>query len=265
MSLNKDELNIGYIREHIDSDTDVDVRNTVTSTNTLLKEYAISNKERKSRVMIASRQTSGRGSKGRTFFSPEKSGIYVSILLYPSLSPEKSLRLTTAAALGASIAIKKVTGIDTDIKWVNDIYKNGRKLCGILCEASLNNSGELDYAIVGTGFNIMSPAGGFPDEIKNTAGAIYSSGDNPPELIREKIACEFVNTYFSLYKLIESDSIYEGYKSRLFIIGKKITVFKNSTAKSAIVLDLKKDFSLSVRYDDGIVENLSYGEISIKL
>ncbi len=263
-------LNIDYIKEHIDnaSDIDIEVKECVTSTNTWLKEYAQDkhkNADKKAKLLIAEKQTSGKGTKGRSFYSPGLSGIYFSLLLYPEMSPEHSLRLTSSAAVAVCNSVKTVCGIETGIKWVNDVCKDGRKICGILCESAIGSNGVLEHTVVGVGINIQEPIGGFPADIASKASALYRGGVSLPDLIRESIVSEFVNEYLALYNTIDSDTIYESYKERLFITGKRVHVIKGDIIKDALVVGLNKDFSLKVTYDGVNTEDLSHGEVSLAL
>lgn len=117
-------------------------------------------------VVIAKHQTAGKGRRGRSFYSPEDTGLYMSILFKPEVKMEQMVRITTMAAAAVSCAIEKVSGKKTEIKWVNDIYADGKKVVGILTEAGP------DYAILGIGVNLWEPKGGFPEEIRNIAGAL---------------------------------------------------------------------------------------------
>ena len=105
---------------------------------------------------------------GRKFFSPQNSGVYISVLLRPdAMAPERALKITTMAAVAASRAIEEVTGKEAKIKWVNDIFVDGLKVVGILTEASMSmESGRLDFAVLGIGFNVYLPEGGFPEELR---------------------------------------------------------------------------------------------------
>ena len=113
----------------------IDVQDSVTSTNTLLKQIA-EHGGAEGMVLIAHQQTQGKGRLGRAFFSPKGTGLYLSVLLRPRFSAEEALSITTAAAVAAAQAIDAVTGEHAQIKWVNDVYLRGRKVCGILTEAA---------------------------------------------------------------------------------------------------------------------------------
>ncbi len=148
-----DVLSAGNIRRQLEPQASIaaiDVRESVTSTNTVLKELA-EHGGREGMVVIAQRQTMGKGRLGRSFYSPQGGGLYMSVLLRPRFSAEEALSITTAAAVAVARAIDDVTGERAMIKWVNDVYFHGRKVCGILTEASVDfeNSG-LHYAVLGS-------------------------------------------------------------------------------------------------------------------
>ena len=148
---------------------DIIEKDSVTSTNTELIEMA-KNGAKEGTVLIASEQTAGKGRTGKSFYSPEGSGVYLSILLRPDFKPEDALFLTTIAAVATAKAIESVSDKEAKIKWVNDVYLDNKKVCGILTESALSSDMEkLDYAVVGIGINLCPPEGGFPDDIKNIA------------------------------------------------------------------------------------------------
>ena len=129
----------------------IDVQDSVTSTNTLLKQIA-EHGGAEGMVLIAHQQTQGKGRLGRAFFSPKGTGLYLSVLLRPRFSAEEALSITTAAAVAVAQAIDAVTGEYPQIKWVNDVYLRGRKVCGILTEAAVDfESSGLHYAILEIG------------------------------------------------------------------------------------------------------------------
>ena len=172
---------------------DIEVKKTVTSTNALLKEKAALGAP-EGTVLIALSQTAGRGRFTRSFFSPEDSGIYMSILIRPRISAENAALITTAAAVAVAEAAENLSGRKAGIKWVNDVLIDGKKICGILTEASLNiESGALDYAVLGIGLNAYEPKCGFPQEIKNIAGAIFRKKKDG---LRSKLAAAVLENFF---------------------------------------------------------------------
>lgn len=234
---------------------------SASSTNDLAKAGAEAGAEEGS-VFIADSQTSGRGRTGKSFYSPDGTGIYMTIVLRPKMAATEALKITTCAAVAVADAIFEVTGKRLGIKWVNDLFCDNKKVCGILTEASFNmETGGLNYALLGIGIDVFAPKDGF-GELSDIAGALYPYSDNTAEL-RCRIAGAVCNKFFEYYNDMEAGELFEKYRSRLFILGKKITVIKGAEKHAATVLGLEKDYKLIVRYQNGEVESLSSGEISI--
>lgn len=142
----------------------------ITSTQDKLKELYREGAACFGDAVLAKKQTKGRGRFGRHFFSPDKTGIYLSVLL----PYDDTQFLTIGAGLAALKSIKTTTGIQPDIKWINDLYLNGKKVAGILAEAITNEEGVLSAVILGIGINIAYPTEDFPQEIKETAGVLFA-------------------------------------------------------------------------------------------
>ena len=130
----------------------------------------------------------------------------MSILLRPEYASDIIPLLTTASAVAVSKAIKSVTNINTSIKWINDLYINFKKVCGILCEASFTSDNKLDFVIVGIGININEPNGGFPEELSNIATSLFATRTPSDELLC-KLCAEIINNIFNFSNNI-SDRAY---------------------------------------------------------
>lgn len=126
-------------------------------------------------TVTAREQTGGKGTNGRSFFSPGKTGVYMSVILR-NVKKEQLLDVTPMAAVAVSRVLDKIFGVSTRIKWVNDVYLDGKKVCGILTKAQ-SKDGETDFIIVGIGINLFAPESGFPEEIQNTAGFVSDTYD----------------------------------------------------------------------------------------
>lgn len=236
---------------------------TVSSTNAWLREQAAQGAPEGSAV-IAGGQTAGRGRFGRSFFSPEETGVYLSVLLRPSCSPLPQVtRLTALAAVALCQAIEAVSGRSPEIKWVNDIFLDGKKVCGILSEASFSmETGTVDYAVLGVGMNVYPPAQGFPPELEQTAGWIL---DTPLPDGKNRLAGEFLNRFWTLWtEASPADAIRE-YRRRNLVIGKSLTVTLGNETRAAYALDIDEECRLVVRFEDGSIQALSYGEVQIRL
>lgn len=228
--------------------------NTLDSTNTYLKALAQSG-EKEGVVIIADKQTSGRGRRGKSFYSPEGTGLYMSILLRPDSTKVNPTLITTATAVALSVAIEEVYETKVSVKWVNDIYLGDKKLAGILTESSFSCNPDLNYVVVGIGVNLTTEY--FPDEIKDIAVSLGE--DRKDELVKSILA------HFSLlYSDLSSPDIYRQYLERSFIIGKEIEILgENKVLGKAIGID--ESFRLEVELVNKERIFLSSGEVSIKV
>lgn len=252
------------ILEFLDSDLKekikIQVLEKATSTNTLVKELA--SKKNEGFVIIAGEQTAGRGRMGRSFFSPGDSGVYMSLLLKPGIKPEDAVQITTAAAVSVCKALACLGVTDAKIKWVNDIYRDNKKVCGILTESSFNSqNGMLDYAVLGVGINIYESEDGFPDEIKNIAGAVFS---NKQAGLRSKFIAEFLNVFFGYYNELFSKKHMKEYKEKSFVLGEKINIIQGENIRKGKAIDIDENCNLIAELPDGTTEKLYSGEISIR-
>ena len=244
-------------------DLDLTVLPTAPSTNALVREKANQGRP-EGCVIVACEQTDGRGRYGRQFFSPIDSGVYLSLLLRPTAySPQQATCLTAAAAAAMCQAIEAVTGQQPGIKWVNDIFLHGKKVCGILTEAAVGlETGTLNYMVLGAGVNLYPPAEGFPEEIRSIAGSVLER--SCPEA-KNRLVGEFLNRFWDFYTHPECRTYLEDYRSRSLAIGQNVTVLSAGRAVSAYAYGIDDDFRLLVRYENGDTEALSYGEIRIQL
>ena len=250
------------VEKYLKTDCKVIVLDDIDSTNNYLKKLA-EDGEKENTIVIAKHQSGGKGRMGRSFFSP-KSGLYMSILLRPNFSAEKSLFITTATAVAVSDAIDGLSDKNSSIKWVNDVFIDSKKVCGILTEASIDfETGGLSYAVVGLGVNLYHPADGFPEDIKNIAGTVFDSEISGDE--KAKFAAEIINGFFNIYNNFENSDFMKRYKSKSFILGKKINVIKGDKKTPATAIDIDDEARLLVEYETGERESLFSGEVSIKL
>lgn len=241
-------------------DITVETYDSLPSTNTLAKERARAGAPH-GLVIAAAHQTAGRGRMGREFYSPADSGIYFSVLLRPTFSPQDCLLITTAAAVACARVLDCYTEHPVQIKWVNDLYVNNKKICGILTEASFKSEKEIDYAILGIGINLTPPKDGFPDDILHKAGVLLDA--DAPDL-RGQICAEVINAFFDLYHDLTSRTYVTEYQSRSYLDGKAIDVIKNDGIIPGTAVRICDDLTLLVRYSDGTTEQLSTGDVSIR-
>lgn len=232
------------------------------STNALLREEAAAGAP-EGTALIAARQTAGRGRLGRSFYSPAGTGVYLSLLLRPAhLAPERAVRVTTMAAVAMCEAVEQVSGRAAAVKWVNDVFVGGKKVCGILTEGSFGmEDGRLEYLVLGVGMNAYEPAGGFPADIAGVAGAIYEA---PQPDGKNRLAAAFLNRFMALWAAPEESAYAREYRRRSFVLGRRVTVLSREGTRSALALDVDEECRLVVRYDDGTLGRLSSGEISVR-
>lgn len=231
------------IRQALDRDLPVTSLETTDSTNLRLKEKCRAGDHRV-QLLCAASQTAGRGRLGRSFLSPEGTGIYMSLLL-PLRSDE--LPLTIRAAAAVCRAVEEVCGRSLKIKWVNDLFFSGRKVCGILAEGVENR------AVLGIGLNVKTPDGGFPGV--PVAGALDVDADR--ETLIGRIASHVLQT---LDERPESCLAY--YRERMLLLGKEITFLQAGQEKNARVLGVDDRGGLLVETKTG-TEILRTGEVSI--
>lgn len=236
---------------------------TVPSTNALVRERANQGCP-EGLTVIANTQTAGRGRMGRSFFSPPETGLYLSLLLRPTqYEPRQAVRLTAVAAVAMCEAIEAVSGREAGIKWVNDVYVQGKKVCGILTEGSFDlESGGLDSMVLGAGVNVYPPGEGFPPELSAIAGTVF---DSPRSDGKNRLAAEFLNRFLDCYYAPGDVGYIEKYRDRSLVVGKPVTVLSGGTARPALACGIDEECRLLVRYETGATEVLSYGEVSVRL
>ena len=236
----------------------ISIYDCVSSTNTLLKEMAI-NGEKEGRVIIALSQSAGRGRYDRKFYS-DKGGLYMSILLRPQRQFTTAI-LTAATAVAVSDAIEEISGQTTQIKWVNDILIEYKKVCGILCEGGfIGNSG---FVVVGIGINAYQPKNGLNHEIKDIAGTVFGRKST---VLCEKLTAKIIDNVFYYYKNIENAEFLNRYRQKNIVIGKKVDILKQGEIiDSGEVLEIDDNCHLTVCLSSGEITSLSSGEVSIKI
>ncbi len=239
----------------------IEIFDELDSTNNYLKKLG-SQGEKENQLVIALSQTGGRGRMGRSFYSPNGTGIYFSLLLHPEYTIEKSLFLTVMAAVSVAETVMEYNKNDVKIKWVNDIYIDDKKVCGILTEGAINSNKMLQYAVVGIGINVVAPHNGFPDDIKDIATAIFPG--NTEDNIKEKIVADVVNRFFTMFNGEDKDYI-KRYKEYSYLTGKEINIISGDNTRPATVIDITDDCHLLVKNENGELEEISSGDVSVRL
>ena len=242
----------------------LEVYKTVTSTNTLLKARAEQG-EAAGLVLLAGEQTAGRGRMGRSFYSPADSGLYLSVLYRPDLPAADAVRITACAAVAAAETIEELSGKATQIKWVNDVLADGKKVCGVLTEASLDcESGTVNHLVVGVGVNTAVPAGDYPEALRGVAGAAFTGAPIPQ--LRCRLAAGILDRLTDFMADPGSEACFEAYLARSIVLGRRVNLLSpGREPTAATVLGLERDYALRVRLDDGSTARVSSGELSLRV
>lgn len=228
-------------------------------------------------LFVAGRQTAGRGRMGRSFASPANSGIYFSLVYRPRGGVKNPAFLTAAAAIAVKNAVKTLYGEDCQIKWVNDVFLNGKKICGILTEGVTNfETGAIDTAIVGIGINVRNC--NFNGELANVAGSIEEimavQGKQIPKVSRNEIVATVIADLLKIYDAYSADdkdaikNAMDEYRKSSMLTGLVVTVNPvaglEGNVYKAKVLDITDEAELVIQTEDGTVKKLFSGEVSLK-
>lgn len=241
-----------YLADYV-GNIKIETVDIIDSTNDEMKRRAAKGEEEFS-LLIAEKQTNGRGTKGRSFFSPEGTGIYMTLLLRPSYTPQQCTFLTTMAAVSCAEVIERVTGIKLHIKWVNDLYLAGKKVGGILTQAHLSESGkDVEWVVVGIGINLSEPEGGFPAELKGIATTLgEKDGD-----IKNRLIGEIINEFILYYRNLVQKEFVDKYSKRLLSLNDEITVKEGDREYTGTVVGIDDMCHLKIRLSDGSEKILS--------
>ena len=233
----------------------------VDSTNSLARRMVLAGEISAVSLVIADGQTGGRGRMGRSFFSPADTGIYMTLVLdVTSDSSASVMRLTSAVSVAVSRAIESVTGKSVGIKWVNDLYLDGKKICGILAESFF--AGERRYAIVGVGINLSTRD--FPSELADIAGSL---SDADGSAFRKDLTLAVCCEMYDIYERIRRGdfSYMEEYRLRSVVLGRRVTLVRDGVIDSGVAVSVDDEGALHVRCDDGSEKALRSGEISLRM
>ncbi len=256
-----DIISESEIKKHLKTSvlgSDIHVYDELASTNKTAKEFAV-NGAVDGTLIVADSQSAGRGRLGRSFYSPAGSGIYMTLILRPHRNCQKAILLTCATAVAVARAIEKVFDIGAQIKWVNDIYVDDKKVCGILTEGGLNAStGELDYMVLGIGINVSTES--FPEDIRHIATSLSSSPVN-----RSRIIAEVLNALEPIYLALPDNAFMTEYRKKSLVLGRDVWVISGDSRYLAKVEDIDCEGHLLVLDESGERKTVSTGEVSIRL
>lgn len=257
-------LSRAAIRSHLQNELikDVYCYDSVLSTNSSAKAM-IPETFTNPFLVVTDHQSEGRGRKGRSFYSPTKNGIYMSLAFVPTLSLEDTQLITIIAALAVKEALYTLYQLDVDIKWLNDIYLDGKKLAGILTEGEIIlESNQYRYLILGIGLNVFHDSN-LPQELNE----IYTSLDQhiQTDIDRNKLIATITDSFFNLYTDFPHNrkTIIHDYRSSCFIINHYIYINQDFSQRF-YVKDIDEKGQLIVCDEDQNIRTLNSGEISIQ-
>ena len=236
------------------------VLDKVDSTNTYAKIVGME-RANHGTIITANEQTKGRGRFGRTFFSNAGEGIYLSVLLKPEMALQEVSFSTILTVVAIVRALKKFTRQKLEVKWVNDIFVGGKKVCGILTELVSNvETQEIDFIVAGIGINFNTPKENFVSEIRDIAGSVYCA-----ETDRNHVIAEIVNQLLPLFEDYSRDQIIEEYRSYQMLLGRKVFYFVGDKRHEGTARDILPDGALLLEEGDGTLRQLHSGEVSIRV
>lgn len=253
-------LDAAIIKANLKKKVDVVVLDEVDSTNKYLKELA-KNSTIDHMVVIANKQTGGRGRLGRSFVSNQTSGIYMSILVRPDISINLAKKITCMVSVATSKAIEKFTNAKVSIKWVNDLYLNHKKICGILTEGATSlEQNYMEYVIMGIGINCYHQT--FDEELAKKAttledelGVVVSRNELVSEIVNE------IDDYMHHFEM-HCEEFMKEYIDRSFVIGMEVELQKGNTITQALVKGINQDGELIVEDQNQNILTYASGEIT---
>jgi len=214
-------------------------------------------------LVIAENQTAGKGRRGRSWVSPPGAGIWMSLVLRPQIAPADASRLTLVAALATAAGIQDACGIETQIKWPNDLVVGGKKICGILTEMSTEQM-RIDHVIVGIGINVNMTD--FPEEISQTATSLYvETGKKWDRQVMISCIMRRMEEYYeSFLKTADLSDLKQEYESKLANMGRQVTVLDPMGQYDGLCRGITKTGELLVEQADGSVMEVMSGEVSVR-
>ena len=209
-------------------------------------------------VYLTDCQSGGRGRQGHSFYSPKGMGIYFSILTRPKESSGDALTITTHAAVAVVRAVKELYDISLSIKWVNDLFLNGKKVCGILAEGKFCPA--LEYCIMGIGINLFTPEGGYPAEISEIAGSLFGEYQEERffDFDRNRLMATILYHYFCI---CDEKEVLPEYRENNLVLGRRVLFSENGIEKEGVVTAITKHGELFLSLDSGASQILLSGEV----
>ncbi len=250
---------LSYMNPRTASSLELFVYDTIDSTNNEAKRMAAGGYSRTA-LIVAGEQTNGRGRMGREFYSPKNTGVYMSFLFHPHARTADVVSVTTASSMAVVSAIERLTELKPTIKWVNDVYLDGKKICGILTEAVSDFETSVTSSIVvGIGINITTQD--FPKDIADTASCLGTW-----ELSHNALVAAVADELLRLAPNGEAcaKSYIDEYRRHSMVIGKDINYYRDNVKYTGKAIAIDDDGGLEVLRADGTVEILHSGEVTVR-
>ena len=264
--LSEQQITQELIQQHHPIDWVIQTMESTTSTNDLAKLYANQNSTTPA-IFISEEQTAGRGRLGRKFVSPSKTGLYISLCLFPTIALEDLSLITCTTAVACVETLEELTGKSLNIKWVNDLFYQDKKVGGILTEVISDfESQQVQSLIVGMGINLIENPQSFPEELHSIVGSIFSSKteyDNS-SFNRNHFIAQFLEKWTFYYQNLSKRDFIKSYKEHSNVIGKFVNIFEGNQTYSAYAKDIDENGHLIIEKEDNTLHSLSYGEVSIR-
>ncbi len=233
----------------------------VGSTNTTAYELAEKGLKEGS-VILSEEQEKGKGRHGRSWLSPSKSGIYLSVILRPQITPNEISKITLLAAVATARAIREATGLQAMIKWPNDILVNHRKVCGILTEMKAEQDG-VDFIVIGIGINVNTPIKQLPKGASSIKEELSRRGADET-VSRIDITKRLIEKLEEDYFILKKDGfrpIMDEWKHLTDMLGSRVKVVLQNRTFEGLAHDIDPDGALVIRRDAGTLERVSSGDI----
>ena len=264
--LSEQQITQELIQQHHPIDWVIQTMESTTSTNDLAKLYANHNSTTPA-IFISEEQTAGRGRLGRKFVSPSKTGLYISLCLFPTIALEDLSLVTCATAVACVETLEQLTDKSLNIKWVNDLFYQDKKVGGILTEVISDfESQQVQSLIVGMGINLIENPQSFPEELHSIVGSIFSSKTeySNSSFNRNQFIATFLEKWTFYYQNLSQREFISSYKEYSNVIGKSIKVIEGNQVYHAYAKDIDENGHLIIEKEDKSLHALSYGEVSIR-
>lgn len=259
-----DILSEPMIRQYLrQPDVSIEMLTNCDSTNNVAKRLAMQGAG-EGTLVVTETQTAGRGRLGRSFYSPGQGGVYMSVILRPKLAVYDSVLITAGAAVAVCRAIEILSGVRAQIKWVNDVYIEGKKVCGILTEAASDlESGGVEYIVVGIGINVRLGKESVPEELADVITTVEENAAGV-HVGRSELIAAVANELGEISSQLESGAFLEEYRARSIVLGKKVLAIRAGECETVEVVGIDGRAGLVVRGENGQEKTLHSGEISIR-